>query len=153
MYVASLEPWHIWLIVGALLLTAEVFVPGFVLAGLGLSGFVAAGAHYLSDNLGWALAAYSVSALVFFVGIRPVALRTFMSDEPSPFGVNAMLGNRVTITDSPDVGGGLQAEFRDTRWSIESEDSLMEGDRAEIIGVKSNTLVVKRIDSRDRVEN
>ena len=141
----GLEPWHLWMIVGVLLLTAEIFVPGFVLAGLGLAAFVAALAHLFTDSLGWALAAYSVAALVFLVGIRPFALRTFMDSKPSPFGVNAMIGKRVTITDSPDVGGGLQTTFRDTSWSVQSDDDLMEGDEAEIIGVKSTVLVVKRV--------
>ena len=141
----GLEPWHLWMILGVLLLTAEIFVPGFVLAGLGLSAFVAAAAHLFSDSLGWALVAYSLSALVFLAGIRPLALRTFMDSRPSPFGVNAMIGKRVVISDSPDVGGGLQPILRDTSWSVQSDDDLMEGDEAEIIGVKSTVLVVKRV--------
>lgn len=145
MNVFGLEFWHLWLIGGAALLTAEIFVPGFVLAGLGFAAFVAGFAHLASDSLGWALVAYSVAALVFFVGIRPVALRTFMDNKPSPFGVNAMLGKRVVVTDSPDVGGGLQTIFRDTHWVVKSDDDLMEGDEAEIIDVKSTVLVVKRV--------
>ena len=141
----GLEFWHLWLIVGAILLTAEIFVPGFVLAGLGLAAFVAGFAHYGTDSLGWAMLAFSVASLVFFFGIRPLAVRTFMDDKPSPFGVNAMKGKRVTVSDSPDIGGGLQAHFRDTVWGVQSEDDLMEGDEAEIVDVKSTILVVKRI--------
>ena len=141
----GLEFWHLWLIVGAVLLTAEIFVPGFVLAGLGLAAFVAGFAHYATDSLGWALLAYSIATLVFFFGIRPLAVRTFMDDKPSPFGVNAMLGKRVTIVDSPDIGGGLQTQFRDTVWTVQSDDDLMEGDEAEILEVKSTVLVVKRV--------
>lgn len=141
----GLEFWHLWLIVGAVLLTAEIFVPGFVLAGLGLAAFIAGFAHYATDSLGWALLAYSIATLVFFFGIRPLALRTFMDDKPSPFGVNAMLGKRVTIIDSPDIGGDLQTQFRDTVWTVQSDDDLMEGDEAEILEVKSTVLVVKRV--------
>ncbi|MEH6587665.1 MAG: NfeD family protein [Halioglobus sp.] len=141
----GLEFWHLWLIAGAILLTVEIFLPGFVLAGLGFAAFVAGFAHYATDSLGWAMLAYSVAALVFFFGIRPFAMRTFMDDKPSPFGVNAMLGKHITISDSPDVGGALQTIFRDTVWSVQSDDDLMEGDEAEIIDVKSAVLVVKRI--------
>jgi inner membrane protein len=141
----GLEFWHLWLIVGAVLLTAEIFVPGFVLAGLGLAAFIAGFAHYATDSLGWALLAYSIATLVFFFGIRPLAVRTFMDDKPSPFGVNAMLGKRVTIIDSPDIGGDLQTQFRDTVWTVQSDDDLMEGDEAEILEVKSTVLVVKRL--------
>ena len=141
----GLEFWHLWLIVGAVLLTAEIFVPGFVLAGLGLAAFIAGFAHYATDSLGWALLAYSIATLVFFFGIRPLAVRTFMDDTPSPFGVNAMLGKRVIIVDSPDIGGDLQTQFRDTVWTVQSDDDLMEGDEAEILEVKSTVLVVKRV--------
>lgn len=141
----GLEFWHLWLIGGVVLLTAEIFVPGFVLAGLGFAAFVAGAAHWLTGSLGWALAAYCIGALVFFFAIRPIALKTFMDATPSPFGVNAMVGKHITINDSPDVGGGLQTIFRDTKWAVQSEDDLMEGDEAEIIDVKSTILVVKRI--------
>ena len=145
MEATGLEFWHLWLIAGAVLLTAEIFMPGFVLAGLGFAAVVASATQYLTGSIGWALAGFSVGALVFFFGIRPFALSTFMDDKPSPFGVNAMLGKRVVISDSPDVGGNLQTLFRDTHWNVESEDDLMEGDEAEIVAVKSTVLVVKRI--------
>ncbi len=141
----ALQQWHLWLIVGALLLTAEILVPGFVLAGLGFAALCAALVDYFTGDFGWALVGFIVGGIVFFVGIRPIALRTFMDDSPSPFGVNAMIGKQVQIVDSPDIGGGLQAHFRDSTWSVESEDDLFEGDTAEIIAVKSTTLVVRRV--------
>ncbi|QFU76795.1 NfeD family protein [Halioglobus maricola] len=145
METSGFELWHLWLIVGAVLLTAEILVPGFVLAGLGFAAMVAGIAQLITGSTGWALAAFSAGALVFFFGIRPLALKTFMDDKPSPFGVNAMIGKRVTISDSPDMGGDLQTTFRDTHWNVQSADDLMEGDEAEIIEVKSTVLVVKRI--------
>ena len=149
MFEGSLSAWHLWLIVGAILLTAEIFLPGFVLAGLGFAALCAAIVEYVAQDLGWALVGFITGALVFFVGIRPLALRTFMDSRPSPFGVQAMIGQQVVITDSPDVGGGLQAHFRDSTWSVESDDDLLEGDSAEIIGVKSTTLVVRRVPASD----
>lgn len=142
---SSFQLWHLWLIAGALLLTAEVLIPGFVLMGLGIACFCAAALQFLTADTGWALLGFIGGALVFFFGIRPLAVRSFMDDKPSPFGVNAMLGKRVIIQDSPDVGGDLQTTFRDSSWTVESEDDLMEGDEAEIIDVKSTRLVVKRV--------
>ena len=142
---SGFELWHLWLIVGAILLTAEIFVPGFVLAAIGFAAVIAGLVQWVTGSLGWALAAFSAGGLVFFFGIRPLALKTFMDNKPSPFGVNAMIGKRVIITDSPDVGGTLQTTFRDTHWNVQSEDELMEGDEAEIIQVKSTVLVVKRV--------
>lgn len=141
----NLMGWHWWLIVAVLLMTAEIFVPGFVLAGLGFAAVIACIVQYFVADTGWAILGFSVASLVFFVSIRPVALRTFMESSPSPFGVQAMLGQEVIIVDSPDVGGGLQTVFRDTRWSVESADELMEGDKAKIVDVRSTTLIVERV--------
>ncbi|WP_157976603.1 NfeD family protein [Parahaliea mediterranea] len=146
MTILGLSPWHIWIIAAVLLFTAEIFVPGFVLAGLGFGALCAALGHYLGGELGWALAAYALGALVFFVGIRPLALRTFMKSDDTPrFGVHGMVGKQVTVMDSPDVGGAYYTVFRDSRWALESEDDLMEGDAAEVVGVRTSTLIVKRL--------
>ncbi|MFV0276439.1 MAG: NfeD family protein [Parahaliea sp.] len=128
-----------------LLLTAEIFVPGFVLAGLGFGAACAALGQYFGGGLGWALLAYSIGVLVFFAGIRPLALRTFMKDQPSRFGVQGMIGKQVRVMDSPDVGGNYYTVFRDSRWTLESDDDLMEGDTAEVVGVGTSTLIVKRL--------
>ncbi|MBA6413352.1 NfeD family protein [Parahaliea sp. F7430] len=141
----GLSPWHLWIILSVLLITAEIFVSGFVLAGLGFAALCAALGHYFGAELGWALLAYVIGALLFFVGIRPFALRTFMHREPSPFGVHGMVGKQVTVIDGPDIGGKFYTVFRDSRWTLESEDDLLEGDSAEIVAVKTSTLVVKRI--------
>ncbi|GAB3275366.1 NfeD family protein [Parahaliea aestuarii] len=146
MTILGFSPWHLWIIAGVLLLTAEIFVPGFVLAGLGFAALCAALGHFLSGELGWALAAYVLGALVFFVGIRPLAQRTFMKPDDRPrFGIHGMVGKQVTVLDSPDVGGEYYTVFRDSRWALESEDDLMEGDTAEVVGVRTSTLIVKRL--------
>jgi membrane protein implicated in regulation of membrane protease activity len=145
MFELAILPWHYWLILAALLLTAEIFTSGFVLAGLGFAAAVAAAAHYLTQDTGWALAGFCIASLVFFAGIRPLALRTFMESEPSPFGVQAMLGQQVIIGTDQSGDGGLQTTFRDSKWSVSSTDDLAAGDRAEITGVDSTTLIVKRV--------
>lgn len=145
MTILGLSPWHLWIIAGVLLLTAEIFVSGFVLAGLGFGALCAALGHYLGGELGWALLAYCIGALVFFAGIRPFALRTFMKGDRPAFGVQGMIGKQVTVMDSPDVGGGYYTVFRDSRWELESDDDLMEGDLAEVVAVGTSTLIVKRL--------
>jgi membrane protein implicated in regulation of membrane protease activity len=141
----ALSPWHLWLILAALLLTAEIFTSGFVLAGLGFGAVVASATHYFTGSAVWALAAFCMGSLVFFAGIRPLALRTFMEAKPSPFGVNAMVGERIVVSDERGEDGRLQTIFRDSRWSISSAEPLAPGDAAEIVDVDSTTLVVKRV--------
>ncbi len=145
----GLSPWHLWIIAAVLLLILEIFVSGFFLAALGFGALCAAIGHYLGGGLGWALLAFSIGAMAFFFGIRPFALRTFMKHEPGRFGVNGMIGQQITIADGPDVGGKYYTIFRDTRWMVQSEDDLMEGDTAEVTGVHSSTLIVTRLGARE----
>lgn len=150
----ALSPWHLWLILAALLLTAEIYTSGFVLAGLGFAAGIAAGAHYLTGSPTWAVSVFCLSSLIFFVGIRPLALRTFMDRKPSPFGVHAMRGQRIVVGPQPGDDGRMQTVFRDSRWSLSSTDPLHPGDEAEIVDVDATTLVVRRIagQGRDRIE-
>jgi membrane protein implicated in regulation of membrane protease activity len=141
----GLEAWHIWVILGILLFTAEIFVPGFVLASLGVGAFAGAAAHALSGELGWAIAGFIAGASLALVAIRPLVVRTFIDDAPSPFGAEGMKGLIVTITDADDVGGQLKTQFRDSTWAVVSDDDLLEGDRAEIIEVNGATLKVARV--------
>ncbi|MFV0477798.1 MAG: NfeD family protein [Parahaliea sp.] len=145
MLLLGLSPWHLWVIAGVVLLILEIFTSGFVLAGLGFGAICAAIGHYWGESLDWALLAYSIGALVFFVGIRPFALRTFMKAEPARFGIQGMIGQHVTIMDSPDMGGKYYTVFRDSRWGVESEDDLTEGDLAEVIDVRTSVFIVKRL--------
>jgi membrane protein implicated in regulation of membrane protease activity len=56
-----------------------------------------------------------------------------------------MLGQQVTIMASGADDGHLHTIFRDTRWSVASDDALSAGDVAEVVGVDSTTLLVKRV--------
>ncbi len=141
----GLEAWHIWVMVGILLFTAEIFVPGFVLASLGIGAFTGAGAQAVSGDLGWAIAGFIAGASIALMAVRPILVRTFMDDSPSPFGAEGMKGQLVTIIDAGDVGGQLKTQFRGSIWSIISDDDLLEGDHAEIIDVDGATLKVVRV--------
>jgi membrane protein implicated in regulation of membrane protease activity len=138
------EPWHIWLIAAVLFFVAEVFVPGFVLASLGIGAVIAAGVHQYTGDLNWGVGGWIVGAFLSFVFLRPVVVRTLVDDTPSGFGASGMIGNTVIVSDSEDVGGTLKARYRDSDWSLESEDDLIEGDTVTITNVRGTTLVVKK---------
>ncbi len=141
----GMEPWHIWTIVAVCLFIGEVFLPGFILASLGVGCLVGGLTHQLTDDIGWGLGGFAVGAGVALVLIRPYFARMLGPEEPSRFGADAMIGDVITITDAADVGGALKARYRDTLWQLQSSDDLFEGDRVEITAVQGGTLVVKRV--------
>jgi membrane protein implicated in regulation of membrane protease activity len=141
------EPWHVWTIAAVCLFIGEVFLPGFILASLAIGCLTGAVGHQLTDDLGWGIGGFAAGAGISLVLIRPYLARALGPEESARFGADAMIGDLITITDAGDVGGSLKARYRDTLWSLECDEELFEGDRAEIIEVSGSTLVVKRVDA------
>ncbi len=139
----ALEPWHLWIIAGLCLFIGEVFIPGFILASLAVGCLLGGGAHYLTDDLAFAIGGFILGAGASLALIRPYVAKALGPEEESRFGADAMIGDVVVVTDASDIGGSLKARYRDTVWSLHCEQDLFEGDRAEIVAVNGGTLVVK----------
>lgn len=142
----ALEPWHLWTILAVCLFIGEVFIPGFLLASLGVGSLVAAAAHHISDDLGVGIGGFVVGAGLSLALIRPYFAKALGPEQESHFGAEGMIGDVVTVTDASDVGGSLKARYRDTLWSLRCEQDLFEGDKATIVGVDGGVLVVKPIE-------
>ena len=138
------EPWHLWTIVAVVLFALEIFAPGFVLASMGVGALFAAAIHQYTGDLNWAVGGWILGAALSFVFMRPLLVKTMDADKPSGFGASGMVGDVVTVSDSGDVGGRLRANYRGSTWVLESEDDLMEGDRAVITDVRGTILVVTK---------
>lgn len=141
----GLEPWHGWSILALCLFIAEVFLPGFILASLGVGCLAAAAAHQFSGDMSWGIAGFAAGAGVSLLLVRPYLARALGPEEHSRFGADAMIGDVVTVTDAEDVGGSLKARYRDTVWVLEASTELFEGDRVRITAVRSGTLVVEPV--------
>jgi len=138
----TFEPWHLWTIGALCLLIGEVFLPGFLLASLGAGCLIAAGVHYLSGDMAYALGGFVLGAGVSLALVRPYFAIVFGPEEQSQFGPDAMIGDVVEVTDASDVGGSLKARYRDSSWSLRCDKDLFEGDKAKIVAVDGGVLVV-----------
>lgn len=78
--------------------------------------------------------------------IRPYFSKLLAPEERSSFGAAGMVGDAITVSDASDVGGQLKARYRDSLWSLKSEDELFEGDQVVITDVEGATLIVKKIE-------
>jgi len=142
----ALEPWHLWTILAVCLFIGEVFIPGFLLASLGVGSLVAAAAHHFSGDLGIGIGGFVVGAGLSLALIRPYFAKALGPEQESHFGAEGMIGDVVTISDASDVGGSMKARYRDTLWSLRCEQDLFEGDKAEIVDVDGGVLVVKPVE-------
>ncbi len=146
----SLEIWHFWLVACLFLFVLEVFVPGFILGCLAIGALGGMFASWFSPAWEIQLIAASVTATVSFIFIRPFALKRLFNEHDLKTNVDSLIGRRGRVSQrfDPHLRKGRVAIDGDDwmAYTIHSQE-LAEGHIVEIIQVKSNSLIVKPIES------
>jgi len=139
--------WH-WLILGSMLVVAEIFIPSFITVWLGLSALIVGFMDLLlGTSFTVELAVWIVLSLLFIF----MWFRVFKPKTPSRAGqsdnsfdvhgsVVEMIrkGEKGEVKfDSPVLG--------DTRWFAIADEDLNEGTRVEIIEIRGQLMYVKRL--------
>ena len=130
------------------LIILEIFVPGFVLACLGV-GALAGGA---AAALGWSvtvqLVVAAAASLLSFMFLRPVALKMSEAKDGATTGVDALLGRECRVTQPFDASTGLgRCKVDGDDWRAELADRAQAPEAGEhaavwVVRVESNTLIV-----------
>lgn len=139
----------LWIVLGVVLVIAEVFTTTLFLAMFGVGAFVAAGAAALG-------APVSVQALVFaavsalsVLAVRPIVKRhrgSGVETGGQAFGVDAIEGSNAVVLEQVDADGGL-VKIGGELWRARSYDAtqvLAPGERVRVIEVKGATAMVWR---------
>lgn len=137
-------PWWGWIVVGAVLLAAEVFVPtDFFLVFLGASALAVGLLGLIGwDGAIWAqwltFAAFAVITLVFFRG--------WLRARPSAGVRETVVGEAATATEPIAPGGLGRVELRGATWSARNagDAPIASGDRLRVSHVEGLTLHVRR---------
>ena len=142
------EIWQLWTAAGMALLILEVFVPGFVLACLGIGAFGGAISAYFEIPFAAQLGVSSGIALLAFLFLRPVMLRMGFTGDEAATGIEALIGKDARITQAFDSESGLgrcQIDGDDWRAKLEPKHATSTSSIVRIIRVESNTLIVQHI--------
>jgi membrane protein implicated in regulation of membrane protease activity len=143
------EPWQIWTASALALLIFEVFMPGFVLACLGIGAFGGALGAYLEIAFEWQLVCAGITSLIAFVFLRPAMLKMGFSGEETLSGADALIGKEVVVTqefDSQTGMGRCKIDGDDWRAKVSDEipaEKMALGNVLVIQSVESNTLIVR----------
>jgi len=143
-------PWWGWMVIGAILLGAELFVieAEFFLVFLGVSailtGLLVLGLPDLAPWLQWI--AYGVVALVSMVTFRRRvyrALRPAIADRPDD-----LEGEIVRVPGGVAPGETCRLEHRGSTWSARNDGPgpILPGGRARILGTQGITLRIEGAD-------
>lgn len=147
------EIWQIWAAVALGLFVFEVFMPGFVLACLGIGALGGAIAGGVGLDLTWQLISAGSISLLAFMYLRPLMLKMGFSGDEAVSGIDALIGKTAIVTESFSNSsrmGRCKIDGDDWRATIEFSDEQFQsldrieiGDSVRIVRVESNTLIVE----------
>jgi len=145
-----LQPWH-WLVLGMVLMAAEIFIPSFTIFWFGLGGFVVSALLWLSPDMGinWQLFIWAVSSAVFtalwFIILSP----RFKDHTKAGMAKEAIAGETGQVIKCPtDLTRGV-ARFTtpllgDDEWEFICSEPVELGDRISVKELSGNTLLVEK---------
>lgn len=100
---ASIELWHVWIVVGIVLFIAEIFVPAFLMGSLGIGAWAAAIAAGAGASFTGQILAFILTMVVVFFMVRPFFNKTLARfDQPVKTGVQALIGRDALVIEPID---------------------------------------------------
>ena len=146
----SVQYWH-WLVVGMILIMAEIFVPSFTIFWFGLGGLVVAGTMLVFSGISftWQLFIWAIASCGFtflwFKFIRPK-----MTDRTrAGISREAAIGETGQVIKKPENERRGMVRFStpllgSEEWPFICDAPVDVGDRVSVADISGNTLVVKK---------
>jgi membrane protein implicated in regulation of membrane protease activity len=142
--------WGLWLILGFILLAAEVAAPGFVALFFGLAALLVALICWLAGSAmpvwaAWLL--FAGLAVVLLVGFRGVCKRVFVGKRsPDMDGLaGEVVGQCAVVTMRIQPGQPGKVELRGANWQAEASEALEVGTPVRVVRMESIVLTVERV--------
>ena len=143
--------WIFWLVLGVILIIAEVFTLGFVLFWFGIGAIAAAliglvGGGFLLQFLVFAAVSIALTAMSRTIFAKYL---THRDEDIVKMGVDSLPGQigTVTIASKGALNEGAVKVYGST-WTafpIDEETSLVEGEKVEVVSVKGSSIYVRRV--------
>ena len=134
----------LWLVVGLVLVAAELVSGEFVLLMLGGGALAAAGAALVAGPAVSA-AVFAVASVLLLLGLRPALRRRLDRSVPhTPSRVEAVVGGTATVVARVDGHGG-RVRIGDDEWSARSYDEhqvIEPGERVTVVRIAGATALV-----------
>ena len=146
----TIDPLRFFLILGIVLIAAELVLPGLVVVFLGAAAFIVAGAAAMGWINGWvaALTLWSVTSLVMVLGVRNMftrllpghAVRQLTDEDVDAF------GEEVDVVETVTTDGGGRIRFRGSTWAAQTvQEELPAGSRARVVARDNLVWIVEPI--------
>jgi membrane protein implicated in regulation of membrane protease activity len=139
----------LWIVLGVVLVVAEIFTTTLFLVMFGVGAFAAAGAAALGAPVAAQALIFAVVSALTVVAVRPTIRRHQLSASESgdqPFGVEAIEGAVAVVLEQVDEGAGM-VKIDGELWTARAYDGtqvLAPGERVRVIEVRGATAMVWR---------
>ncbi|MDW5328188.1 NfeD family protein [Plantactinospora sp. KLBMP9567] len=137
----------LWIVLGVVLVVAEIFTTTLFLVMFGVGAFAAAGAAALGAPLAFQAVVFAAVSALTLVFARPVIQRhrqSALTGDEQPFGVQAIAGSTALVLERVDANSGV-VKIDGEIWTARSYDATQvfgPGDRVRVIEVKGVTALV-----------
>jgi membrane protein implicated in regulation of membrane protease activity len=143
--------WILWIVLGVVLIIAEIFTFGFVLFWFGIGALVAALAAKLGLGFGLQFLIFAAVSIVLTVMSRTLFSKYFLHGDEDlvKTGVDSLPGQIGTVTISS-KGALKEAAVKvfGSTWTAfpeEGEAPLLEGEKVEVVRVKGSSIYVSKL--------
>ncbi len=143
--------WIFWIILGVVLIIAEIFTLGFVLFWFGVGALAAALASWLGFGFGIQFLIFAAVSIVLTVMSRSIFANFYQQEDELSVktGIDSLPGQIGTVTASS--AGALNegaVKVYGSTWTafpVESSMPLVEGEKVEVVKVQGASLFVRHI--------
>ncbi|GAA2798629.1 NfeD family protein [Kribbella solani] len=139
-----MQSWLLWLIVAAVLGTAELMTATFDLLLLAVAALAAAGTAGLGLGTGFQVVAFAATAGALITLVRPVARRHLTGHPLIRTGVAALVGREAVVLATCDRDTG-RVRIGGEEWSARSYDPdllIPAGTRVDVFAIEGATALV-----------
>lgn len=142
--------WVFWIILGVVLIIAEIFTLGFVLFWFGIGALAAALAGWLGVGTGWQFLIFALVSIVLTVMSRTIFAGLYRQKDENSLktGMDALPGQIGTVT-SASRGALHESAVKVygsvwTAFPVDDGKTLEEGEKVEVVYVKGSSIYVRR---------
>ena len=141
--------WILWVVLGAILVIAEIFTLGFVLFWFGVAAFAAALVGWLGFGFAFQFLIFSIVSIVLTAMSRTIFVRYFPQNEENALksGIDSLPGQigTVTIASKGALQEGAVKVYGSiwTAFPVDEAMPLVEGEKVEVVRVQGSSIYVR----------
>jgi membrane protein implicated in regulation of membrane protease activity len=144
-----MQPWHIWLIAGLVMFVAEMLIPGFLVACLGVGCLGASVAALVGGGLTCQLTVFSVATMAALFALRPLMLKyAYRKGGGEATNVDAMAGKVGMVLETIEpISGKGRIKIGGENWKAVSTDgaTILKDRKVRVTGVEGVTVTVEAV--------